>query len=81
MTAKTMTVYVVIPDNDRPKDEHRVTVRTTEVSAKFLAGPERDCAMIPADLSLKAARRIAQWYAEHKDDDDTGCAGIEPAGD
>ena len=77
MTPKTMTVYVVIPDNDRPKDEHRVTVRTTEVSPKYLAGPDRDCAMIPADLSLKAARQIAAWVAEV--DGDTGCAGIEPA--
>ena len=66
--AATMQVYVVIPDNDRPKRVSRITVRTTRVSPKYLAGPKRDCAVIPPDLSLKAAREIARWYEEHKDD-------------
>jgi len=46
----------------------RITVRTTPVSGDYLARPQRDCAMISADLSLKAARQIARWYEEHKDD-------------
>lgn len=66
--AATMQVYVVIPDNDRPKSVSRITVRTTPVSHAYLAGPKRDCAMLPADLSLKAAEEIARWYDEHKDD-------------
>jgi hypothetical protein len=65
--AATMQVYVVIPDNDRPKSVSRITVRTTPVSSQYLAGPKRDCAMLPADLSLKAAGEIARWYEEHKD--------------
>lgn len=55
--AETMQVYVVIPDNDRPKSVSRTTVRTTPVSPGYLAGPKRDCAMLTADLSLKAAGR------------------------
>ena len=63
-----MQVYVVIPDNDRPKSVSRITVRTTPVSPGYLAGPKRDCAMLTADLSLKATGEITRWYEEHKDD-------------
>jgi hypothetical protein len=66
--AATMPVYVVIPDNDRQKEVSRITVRTTRVSPEWLAGPKRDCAMLSADLSLEAAREIARWYEQHKDD-------------
>ena len=66
--AAATRVYVVIPDNDRQKSESRITVRTTPVSDVALAGPKRDCARLPADLSLKAARQIARWYEEHMDD-------------
>ncbi len=68
--SSTMKVYVVISDNDRQKSVSRITVRTTPVSDVALAGPRRDCAMIPADLSLKAARQIARWYEEHKNDEE-----------
>jgi hypothetical protein len=68
--SSTMKVYVIIPDNDRGKSVSRITVRTTPVSSAYLAGPQRDCAMIPADLSLKAARQIARWYEEHEDDEE-----------
>jgi hypothetical protein len=47
----------------------RITVRTTPVPDEWLAGPKRDCAMISADLSLKAAGVIARWYDEHKHDE------------
>jgi len=67
--SSTMKVYVVIPDNDRPKSVSRITVRTTPVSPGYLAGPKRDCAMLTADLSLKAARSIARWYEENKHDE------------
>ena len=67
--SSTMKVYVVIPDNDRGKSVSRITVRTTPVPDFALAGPQRDCAVIHADLSLKAARVIARWYEEHKDDE------------
>lgn len=67
--SSTMKVYVVIPDNDTGKSVSRITVRTTPVPGDYLAGPQRDCAMISADLSLKAARQIARWYEEHKDDE------------
>jgi len=40
------------------------------VSDVYLAGPKRDCAMLPADLSLKAARQIARWYEDNKDEGD-----------
>jgi hypothetical protein len=68
--SSTMKVYVVIPDNDRGKRVSRITVRTTPVPDFALAGPQRDCAVIHADLSLKAARSIARWYEENKHDDE-----------
>ncbi len=68
--SSTMKVYIIIPDNDRQKSVSRITVRTTLVPGAYLAGPQRDCAMMPADLSLKAARQIARWYEEHKDDEE-----------
>jgi hypothetical protein len=58
------------PDNDRGKSVSRITVPTTPVPGFALAGPQRDCAVIHADLSLKAARVIARWYEEHKDDEE-----------
>jgi hypothetical protein len=64
--SSTMKVNVVIPDNDRGKSVDRITVRTTPVPGEWLAGPKRDCAMISADLSLKAAGTIARWYEENK---------------
>jgi hypothetical protein len=67
--SSTMKVYVVIPDNDRGKSVSRITVRTTPVSDFALTGPQRDCAVIHADLSLKVARSIARWYEEHKNDE------------
>ena len=45
--AATMQVYVVIPDNDRPKSVSRITVRTTPVSPGYLAGRNRNCALLP----------------------------------
>jgi 2-phospho-L-lactate guanylyltransferase (CobY/MobA/RfbA family) len=68
----TMQVFVVVPDNDRLRGSHRITVRTTtsSIPADCLVGPERQIAVIPADLSLKAARQVARWYQEHKDDPD-----------
>jgi len=68
--SSTMKVYVVIPDNDRGKNQNRITVRTTPVPGFALAGPKRDCAVIHADLSRDAARKIAEWYEEHKDDEE-----------
>ncbi len=44
--------------------------RPPPVSDVYLAGPKRDCAMLPADLSLKAARQIARWYEDNKDEGD-----------
>jgi hypothetical protein len=66
MSEQKMQVYVVIPDNDRGKRVSRITVRTTPVTDPYLARPDRDCAIIPADLSLKAAAVIASWYAEQQ---------------
>jgi len=63
-----MTVYIVIPDNDRQGGINRITVRTTAVgAARDLVGPERNCAMIPADLSIDAARVIARWANDYDD--------------
>jgi hypothetical protein len=59
-------VYVVIPDNDRGKRVSRITVSTSPVPDEYLAGPGRDCAVIPADLSTKAARVIARWLREQE---------------
>lgn len=64
--SKKLKVYVVIPDNDRGKRVSRITVRTTPVPDEWLAGPKRDCAVIPADLSVKAARVIARWLREQE---------------
>lgn len=64
----TMPVWVII-DDDKPTAGHRVRIRTTPVSPRYLVGPDRDCAAIPADLPLKAARKIAEWYEQHKGDD------------
>jgi hypothetical protein len=61
----TRTVWVVIPDNDRGKSVSRITVRSSPVSDKYLAGPDRDCAIIPADMSIDAARVMAKWVAEY----------------
>jgi hypothetical protein len=66
MRRKTLKVFVCIPDNDREKKVSRITVRTTfaPIGSKFLVGGERDCGVITADLSLKAAREIAKWAAQ-----------------
>jgi hypothetical protein len=40
-------------------------VRTSPVSDKYLAGPDLDCAIIPADMSIDAARVMAKWVAEY----------------
>ena len=58
------TVYVVIPDNDGDKARQHVTVRPTPVRSMHVAGPERKCAMLRADLYPEAAREIAWWVAE-----------------
>src|SRR5258708_13682157 len=68
--SSTMKVYIIIPDNDRQKSVSRITVRTTLVPGAYLAGPQRDCAMMPADLSLKAAPHIARWHEYPKDSRD-----------
>jgi hypothetical protein len=68
--SSTMKVYVVIPDNDRDKSVSRITVRTSKVPGFALTGPQRDCAMISADLSLKAARVIARWVEEHENEEE-----------
>jgi hypothetical protein len=85
-----MTVYIVIPDNDRQKRTSRITVRTSEIPGRWLTGPERDCSMIRADLDIKAARVIAQWVAEYDSPEayaarylaerrDADCGGLVPA--
>ncbi|MCW2931290.1 MAG: hypothetical protein JWM19_2252 [Actinomycetia bacterium] len=64
---KTMKVYVVIPNNDREKVVNRIRVRTSlEPLYGSMVGKSRDCGVIDADLSLKAARVIAKWYESNK---------------
>jgi hypothetical protein len=63
MSKSKAVVYVIFPDNDRGKSVSRVTVRATPVTDKGkLAGPDRDCAMIFADIDREAVKVLARKF-------------------
>jgi hypothetical protein len=53
---------------DATQATRRQMIETGQPAADLAYLEQRDCAMISADLSLKAAGVIARWYDEHKHD-------------
>jgi hypothetical protein len=61
--SKTLEVFVVEHDVKGTPD----TIRMSPVARRWTEGPERDCMVGTARLSLKTAKAIAEWYEEHRD--------------